>query len=283
MTTSKAFEKQTVIVTGAASGLGLALVRRFLAEGACVVGVDLRTERVEEARRGLDESRIAWVVGSVTDFSVNMAAVELAQRQFGGLDVFVGNAGVWDFGMSLMDLPPERIDQAFDEVFSVNVKGYLLGAKAAAPALKKSRGAIVFTLSNAALYPAGGGPLYTASKHAGVGLTRQLAYELAPDVRVNAVAVSGMQTALSGPAALAMQDRQMASEWDAAGFASLVPLNFTPTPDEYTGGFTLMASRTDGAPITGVVLPVELGWGVRGLRSVRATATASNPKPRDAG
>lgn len=266
---ASSFKGQTVIVTGAASGLGLALVHRFLAAGACVVGLDLHAERIQEAKLSCDAECTDWVVGSVTDFEVNAAAVELALRRFGGLDVFIGNAGLWDFGMSLMDLPADRIDKAFDEVFAVNVKGYLLGAKAAAPALRASRGSIVFTLSNAALYSAGGGPLYVASKHAGVGLTRQLAYELAPEVRVNAVAVSGMQTALSGPASLAMQHRQMATEWDAEGFASRVPLNFVPTPNDYTGSFMLLASRSDGATITGVVLPAELGWGVRGLREIR--------------
>ena len=82
-------------------------------------------------------------------------------------------------------------------MFGVNVKGYLLGAKAAYRELAKTRGSIIFTVSNAGFYPCGGGPLYTASKHAVVGLIRQLAYELAPSVRVNAVAPGLVRTAFS--------------------------------------------------------------------------------------
>jgi NAD(P)-dependent dehydrogenase (short-subunit alcohol dehydrogenase family) len=66
-----------------------------------------------------------------------------------------------------------------DELFAVNVKGYLLGARAAAEALRPTRGSMIFTLSNASFFPRDGGPLYTASEHAGLGLVRQLAYELA--------------------------------------------------------------------------------------------------------
>jgi 2,3-dihydroxy-2,3-dihydrophenylpropionate dehydrogenase len=108
--------------------------------------------------------------------------------RFGRLDCFIGNAAIWDHGATLIGRGGEELERGFDELFAINVKGYLLGAKAAAQALIASEGSIIFTLSNSAFYPGGGGPLYTASKHAGVGLVRQLAYELAPKVRVNAVA-----------------------------------------------------------------------------------------------
>ena len=162
------FANQVALITGAASGLGLALMKRFLDAGARCVGVDVSAQRIEALKAHFDPERVEFVVGSVADYAVNESAVEAACSRFGGLDVFIGNAGIWDFGISLMDLPEDKIDAAFDEVFSVNVKGYLLGAKASAKALRKSKGSIVFTLSNAALYSGGGGPLYVASKHAGV-------------------------------------------------------------------------------------------------------------------
>ena len=99
-------------------------------------------------------------------------------------------------------LPPDAIDAAFDEVFHLNVKGYLLGAKAATDELRKTKGSVIFTVSNAGFWPGGGGPLYVASKHAVMGLVKQLAYELAPDIRVNGVAPGGMSTDLRGPRAL---------------------------------------------------------------------------------
>src|SRR3546814_13245073 len=83
-----------------------------------------------------------------------------------------------------------------DELFGVNVKGYVLLAKASLPALVRSGGSLVYTVSNAGFDPAGGGVLYTASKHAVVGLIRQLAFEFAPPVRVNGVAPGPIDTAL---------------------------------------------------------------------------------------
>ncbi len=108
------------------------------------------------------------------------------------------------------DLPKERLDQSFDQVFGVNVKGPLYGAKAAFSEFLKRGGNLVFTVSNAGFYPAGGGPLYTASKHAVVGLIKELPYELSPKIRVNGVAPGGTLTDLRGPAALG-QEKQTQS------------------------------------------------------------------------
>jgi NAD(P)-dependent dehydrogenase (short-subunit alcohol dehydrogenase family) len=171
--------------------------------------------------------------------------------------------------MSLIDLPPDRVDAAFDELFAVNVKGYLLGAKAAVGPLLQSRGSIIFTLSNAGFYPGGGGPLYTASKHAGVGVVRQLAYELAPKVRVNAVAPGGMATDLRGPAALGMQDRSI-SALRAAGEdrRRLTPLQVDPEPGDYAAHYVLLAARAESPTVTGAIINCDGGLGVRGIRQV---------------
>jgi len=116
--------------------------------------------------------------------ATNRAVVDAAVSRFGHLDCFIANTGFWDFGVTAEDLPSDgRFDRAFDELFALNVKALLAGAKAAIPPLRTTRGSIVMTASNASLHPGGGGPLYTAAKHAVVGLVRQLAYELAPDVR----------------------------------------------------------------------------------------------------
>ena len=127
-------------------------------------------------------------------------------KRFGKIDTFIGNAGIWDFGASTIDTEPEKLASAFDELFAVNVKGYLLGAKAACEELAKTEGSIIYTTSNAGWWPGGGGPVYTASKHAVVGLIHQLAFELWP-VRVNGVAPGGTVTDLRGTAALGETDR----------------------------------------------------------------------------
>ena len=87
-------------------------------------------------------------------------------------------------------------------MLGVNVKGYFMGAKAAIPELMKTRGNMVFTLSTSSYYVSGG-TLYVASKHAALGLVRQLANELAPTVRVNGVAPSGTATGLRAAPSLA--------------------------------------------------------------------------------
>jgi len=184
-------EKQVAYVTGGASGLGRAIVDRFVEEGARVAVLDRHGSKLQELLE-LHQGLVLPVEGDVRELRSHERAAAAAFERFGALDVFVGNAGIWDFGTSLVDLPADRIDAAFDEVFQTNVKGYLLGVKACAPLLVRSGGSVVLTLSNAAFYPGGGGPLYTASKHAGLGLVRQLAFELAPRVRVNAVAPGGM-------------------------------------------------------------------------------------------
>src|SRR6185295_5326022 len=153
----------------------------------------------------------------------------------------------------------------FDELFHVNVKGYLNLAKAALPALVRSRGALIFTVSNAGFGPAGGGPLYTASKHAVVGLIRQFAYEFAPAVRVNGVAPGPIETDLRGPEALGMAQRSIGSIDLASVAAPNVPLGKVPAPSDYAGGYVFLATRRDSRPATGGVLSLDSGIGVRGI------------------
>jgi NAD(P)-dependent dehydrogenase (short-subunit alcohol dehydrogenase family) len=254
------------LITGGASGLGLAIVERFIAEGAQVTVLDRNAQRLTElkARFGSSVETVAGDVRSLTD---NRRAVDAAVARFGSLDSFVGNAGVWDFNTSLVDLPDDRVDAAFDEVFGINVKGYMLGAKAATSELVRSAGAIVFTLSNAAFYPGGGGPLYTAAKHASHGLVRQLAFELAPRVRVNAVAPGIIPTDLRGAKALDQQDRSVATILPPAGASIGSPLGVVPRAEDYTGPYVLLVSKAEASTITGAVINADGGLGVRGLRS----------------
>ncbi|HEV2364698.1 MAG TPA: 3-(cis-5,6-dihydroxycyclohexa-1,3-dien-1-yl)propanoate dehydrogenase [Caulobacteraceae bacterium] len=259
-----ALEGEVALVTGGASGLGRAAVERFLEEGAFVAVLDRTPERLAD----LQSDRLAVVGGDVRSLADNKAAVTACVERFRKLDCAVGNAGLWDYSMSLDALPDENIDAAFDELFGVNVKGCLNLAKAALPDLVRSSGALIFTVSNAGFDPAGGGPLYTASKHALVGLIRQLAYELAPAVRVNGVAPGPIGTDLRGPAALGMADRSIGSLNLGEVAAPNVPLAFVPRPADYAGAYVFLASRRDARPATGAVLKLDTGIGVRGLGRV---------------
>ncbi len=257
-------EGKIALVTGGASGLGRAIVQRFIEEGARVAFLDRSRERSEELATQLGKDAAA-IIGDVTILGDNERAVADTVKRFGRLDCFVGNAGIWDFSTSLVDLPSDRIGEAFDELFGVNVKGYLLGAKASYRELAKTRGSIIYTVSNAGFYPCGGGPLYTASKHAVVGLIRQLAYELAPKIRVNGVAPGAIPTDLRGPRSLQMAERSIASVPLKEMIERGLPLGKLPEPRDYTGSYVLLASSENSSTATGGVIICEGGMGIRGF------------------
>ena len=258
-----ALDAEAVLITGGASGLGRAVVERLLEEGARVAVLDRTPERLGDLA-----DRVEAIGGDVRSLADNQRAVDAAVARFGKLDCAIGNAGIWDYSVSLDALAPENIDGAFDEVFHINVKGCLNLAKAALPALVRSSGALIFTVSNAGFDPAGGGPLYTASKHALVGLVHQLAYELAPSVRVNGVAPGPIDTDLRGPASLGMADRAISSLKLPEVAGPNVPLGKVPATADYAGAYVFLASRRDARPATGGVIKLDSGIGVRGMGRV---------------
>jgi len=257
-------EQQTVLVTGGASGLGLAIVERCIDEGANVGVLDRSAQGCATLAARYGE-RIVCTTGDVRTYADNARAVSACVERFGGLDTAIGNAGIWDYSVPLVELPAEQLPEAFDELFRVNVLGYLLLAKAALKPLVERRGALVYTVSNAGFWPSGGGALYTATKHAVVGLIRQLAFEFAPHVRVNGVAPGAIATQLRGPESLGMQDRAFPGEAMTRNAPGFVPIGRMPTPAEYAGAYVFFASREDNVPATGSVLNHDGGFGVRGL------------------
>ncbi|MDP4502382.1 SDR family NAD(P)-dependent oxidoreductase [Nonomuraea turcica] len=255
------------LITGGGSGIGRAVAERFLAEGACVTILGRDQAQLDEViGTAPDPARMHAVTADVRDSEALHAAVAETVERFGRLDTLVANAGVWDYQRQLTRLSGKEIDAAFDEVFSINVKGYLLAAEAAWPELVKTRGSIVMTLSNASFHVNGGGPLYTASKHACLGLMRELAYELAPKVRVNGVACGGMNTDLRGPETLALGDRSIAASFAKRGASPPIPLHDSSTdPRDFTAPYVLLAAREQSGPITGHAISADGGIGVRGF------------------
>ncbi len=236
-------------------------MRRFVEEGARVVAFDRSAERLAELQTEIGDA-IVTVTGDVRSFADNERAVRTAVERFGALDVFVGNAGVWDAKRTLTDLSADELIAGFDEVFAINVRGYLLGAKATAPALARSRGTMIFTLSTSSYYVGGGGPIYVAAKHAALGVVRALAYELAPEIRVNGVAPSGTPTNMADAQPLA-RPVNSGDERPAPGGRSSNLLGVAVRPEDHAGSYVLLASKHARA-ITGTVINSDGGRGVMG-------------------
>jgi len=239
------------IVTGAGAGIGRAILRRYLAEGAQVVAV----VRKEADRAALEAEGAVVVVGDVSLYDTAAHAVAAAVTHFGGLDTYVANAGLWDFHKRLEKQSPQELAQAFDEIMGVNLKGALYAAKAALPALRESRGSLIVTGSNACFRAGGGGVLYTASKFALRGLVMQLAKEFAPEVRVNGVAPGATDTGISGPSALGQRDKDMNADrqrLDAMG--DHIPLKRVSAPEDHAALYVLLASQVESSYVTGAML-----------------------------
>jgi meso-butanediol dehydrogenase / (S,S)-butanediol dehydrogenase / diacetyl reductase len=240
------FINKTVIVTGAASGMGAAAAKRFSDEGANVVAVDLDREKVEEATRGLPADRTIWQVCDTSNKEDAVAAVRAATDRFGGLDVLINNAGIATRG----DVT-ETTEEDWDRTMAVNVTGYFNMAKAAIPELKKTRGCIVQTSSVSGLGGDWGMVAYNTSKGAVTNMTRAMALDHAEDgVRVNEVNPTVTRTAMS--AGISQDEATIARILDR------IPMKRLGQADDIAKVMVFLASD-DAGFVTGVNLPVDGG------------------------
>ncbi|MGC0416848.1 3-(cis-5,6-dihydroxycyclohexa-1,3-dien-1-yl)propanoate dehydrogenase [Embleya sp. AB8] len=270
---------RVAIVTGGGSGIGRAVVDRYVAEGARVAVLERDPERAAQLASGHDPSRVRVVVGDVRCEADHERVAEVAVESFGRVDIYVGNAGLYDYSAPFDTLDPARLVSGFTELFETNVLGYLLGVRAVLPHLRAARGSVILTASSSGSYAGGGGVLYVASKHAVVGVVRQLAHELAPDVRVNAVAPGATRTALAGVGALGQSDRRLdRSRSFEQTAARHIPLGFVSAPEQHTGLYVLLADPGESGFVTGAVLPSDGGLEVRGPRPSTATPDERRPE-----
>jgi len=258
---------QVALVTGGGSGIGRAVVARYIEEGARVAVMERVATRADEIRREFGEAAIG-IAGDVASLADNKRAVAETVRAFGRLDIFVGNAGIFDVYEKITETDEETLGRAFDELFAVNVKGCVFGVRAAYQELRRNAGCIVLTASVAGLNSGGGGALYTASKHAVVGLIRQLAIELGSEIRVNGVAPGGTMTDLRGLATLGNDDRsQFADPTVADRLRASNPLQVALEPADLAGAYVFLASRNNASGITGSIVTVDAGSTLRQPRA----------------
>jgi NAD(P)-dependent dehydrogenase (short-subunit alcohol dehydrogenase family) len=254
---------QVALVTGGGSGIGRAIVARFIDEGARVGVLERVPSRATQLQTDFGQAVVA-MAGDVTRLEDNTRAVAATVSAFGRLDIFVGNAGIFDRSLPLADIPEDKLAAACDELFGVNVTSCILGAKATLPELLKTDGCMLFTASVAGLNSGGGGVLYTASKHAVVGIIRRLAMELAPRIRVNGVAPGGTRTDLRGLPVLGQDERSHFAEpgWEERMRAS-TPLQMGLDPADLAGAYVFLASRTNARGITRTIVTVDAGATLR--------------------
>lgn len=246
-----AFEGKTVIVTGAASGFGTAIAEQFAASGANVVVADINADGAKAVA-----DRLPRAVSFTVDVAVPeqiKALIDFTVAEFGAIDVLANNAGVPHRICFALDVDVET----WDHQFAVNARSVFLATKYAVPHMPDG-GVIVNTASISAIRPRPGRAIYNASKGAVETLTRTLAVELAPRIRVNAVnpvaSPTGFVAAATGVAEMTPQDE--------AQIVAGIPMGRQAKPSDVATAVLFLASPA-AEFLTGVCLDVDGGRSIQ--------------------
>ncbi len=240
------FGGMSIIVTGAASGIGKATVERFLSEGANATALGHHRDKLEAAFEGADKDRLQLMDGNVADPDLAPKMIAAAVDRFRGVDVLVNNAGMGTGG-TIEDISLED----WNRQMAVNVTGYFLMAKAAMPEIRKTKGAIVMTSSVSGLGGDWSFVGYNASKGAITNMVRAMALDHAGEgIRVNAVCPSMTKTGMTE----GMQDNDELLD----KFFERIPSGRAGEPEEIAAVIAFLASK-DAVWVNGVNLPVDGG------------------------
>ena len=248
------FQDKVVLITGGGTGIGKEVARAALERGAKVVINGRRAEVLAATAQELDPTgkRIATVAGSIADPEVARAMVAEAVERFGGVDVLVNNAGIFN-PTGFLDHTPEDVDRYLDII----LKGTFYASQAAIPEIqKRGRGAIVNVGSMWADHAVGATPssAYSAAKAGVHALTRNLAIEFAPSqIRVNAVAPAVVETPVYNTF---MSEEEVAETLPT--FNAFHPIGRNGQPRDVSEAVLYLAGE-DAGWITGAVLPVDGG------------------------
>jgi NAD(P)-dependent dehydrogenase (short-subunit alcohol dehydrogenase family) len=248
------WDSRVVLVTGGSRGIGLATAARFLEAGASVLIAGRSEESLRSAAGRLGHGdRVRRVAADVSTVAGCDAAVAAALDAFGRLDVLFTNAGSYESAPL-----GEVTEQMWDRTLDTHLKGTFFCAQAALPALRAARGCVVTMASDAGLLGLRGGwAAYCAAMGGVVNLTRQLAVDLAPDIRVNAVAPGPVGTErlyqdLSGAAYGGFEAATDAVQ----AVTETLPLRRIVEPEEIARAVFFLAGMTS---MTGAVLSVDAG------------------------
>lgn len=244
---------KSVVVTGASSGMGKAIVELFVKEGANVLAVARRKERLEALVQSLggEAGKVVAFAGDVSKEESIVEAIDTAVREFGGLDILVNNAGIMDDMSPIGDVKNEKIQQ----IFSVNVYGPMYAMRKAVQVFKEQgRGGNIVNVASLGAFRTAAGAVYGASKAALVSLTKNTAYMYIPDgIRCNAIAPGGIATEI----ATSMGMPNMAGYGRVQNVLASAPA--TGTPEQIASAALFLASE-DSSYVNGDVLLVDGGW-----------------------
>jgi NAD(P)-dependent dehydrogenase (short-subunit alcohol dehydrogenase family) len=249
-------DERVAIVTGGTQGIGEAVVRRFVAEGASVVVVARTGTKAEALAQELGPHRVLDTAGDVSDAETAVRVVGATVERFGRLDILVNNAAIDYSGVELVDSSEEDIRR----VFEVNTIGAIFMLQEAARHMQDHKGgAIVNVISRAGLVGIPGMSVYGASKGALASLTRTAAVELAPfGIRVNSVAPGATETPMMRTW---IEDQPDPASFERGIVAGLLG-NRLAHPEEVSEAILFLASPTSSY-VTGVCLPVDGGFTAR--------------------
>ncbi len=240
---------KSAIITGAGRGIGKAIARKFLEEGARVLICDIVSERVAAAADDLGAlGEVQAIGGDVSQAAFCDALIERARERFGRLDVLVNNAGIATFQPFL-----EHTEEAWDRTLAVNLKSvFLLGQRAARAIVMDGHGGAIVNMASTNGH-VGEKELaaYNASKAGVVLLTKTMAIELAPhNIRVNCVAPGFIRTELVGDAGV--------DESFVRDYLRKIPLGRYGKPEEVANLFAFLASD-EASFITGESVVIDGG------------------------
>lgn len=247
-----ALDGQVAVITGAASGMGRAMARRFAAEGARLVLADLQTEKLEKVAGELAEAghEVAYEVVDVSEAADVERLIGRAQSDFGGVDTLCNNAGILDNLTPLHDT-----DEAlWDRLLGVNAKGPFLASRLAVKLMMdQGGGSIINTASAAGNHGGRGGAAYTASKHAVVGLTKSIAWFYGPhNIRCNAICPGAIMTAMAS----SFTPHAEGFERYSKHFPTVPP--FGKARD--IADVAVFLASDEARYVNGAVIPVDGGW-----------------------